>query len=134
MYNTPEEVQAGRIGNPFSEGIGQNNKGPHTVQKFFTWLVTGNNFGEAKATEEYRQAIINKILSSSENTPILYYKELGRPSHATVLGYLIRHKNLLSKGDILSDAVINMEARATKEAWDKMIEIEAGSINAQKYL
>lgn len=134
VYNTPEEVQAGRIGNPFSEGIGQNNKGPHTVQKFFTWLVTGNNFGEAKATEEYRQAIINKILSSSENTPILYYKELGRPSHATVLGYLIRHKNLLSKGDILSDAVINMEARATKEAWDKMIEIEAGSINAQKYL
>ena len=134
VYNTPEEVQAGRIGNPFSEGIGQNNKGPHTVQKFFTWLVTGNNFGEAKATEEYRQAIINKILSSPENTPILYYKELGRPSHATVLGYLIRHKNLLSKGDILSDAVINMEARATKEAWDKMIEIEAGSINAQKYL
>lgn len=134
IYNTPEEVQAGRIGNPFSEGIGQNNKGPHTVQKFFTWLVTGNNFGEVKATEEYRQAIINKILSSPENTPILYYKELGRPSHATVLGYLIRHKNLLSKGDILSDAVINMEARATKEAWDKMIEIEAGSINAQKYL
>lgn len=134
IYNTPEEVQAGRIGNPFSEGIGQNNKGPHTVQKFFTWLVTGNNFGEAKATEEYRQAIINKILSSPENTPILYYKELGRPSHATVLGYLIRHKNLLSKEDILNDAVINMEARATKEAWDKMIEIEAGSINAQKYL
>ena len=134
IYNTPEEVQAGRIGNPFSEGVGQNNKGPHTVQKFFTWLVTGNNFGEAKATEEYRQAIINKILSSPENTPILYYKELGRPSHATVLGYLIRHKNLLSKEDILSDAVINMEARATKEAWDKMIEIEAGSINAQKYL
>lgn len=134
IYNTPEEVQAGRIGNPFSEDVGQNNKGPHTVQKFFTWLVTGNNFGEAKATEEYRQAIINKILSSPENTPILYYKELGRPSHATVLGYLIRHKNLLSKGDILSNAVIEMEARATKEAWDKMIEIEAGSINAQKYL
>ena len=38
------------------------------------------------------------------------------------------------KGDILSNAVIEMEARATKEAWDKMIEIEAGSINAQKYL
>lgn len=146
-YNTPEEAQAGRIGNPFSEGVGQINKGVDTVQKFFTWLTTGNNFGEAKATEEYRQAIINKILSSPENTPILYYKELGRPSHATVLGYLIKHKDLLSKdntsqlggnqeyqGGILSDAVINMEARATKEAWDKMLEIEAGSINAQKYL
>ena len=38
------------------------------------------------------------------------------------------------KGDILSNAVIEMEARATKEAWDKMIEIEAESDNAQKYL
>ena len=38
------------------------------------------------------------------------------------------------KGDILSNAVIEMEARATKEAWDKMIEIEAESTNAQKYL
>lgn len=95
-YNTPGEAQAGRIGNPFSDGIGQVNKGEDTVQKFFIWLTTGNNFGEAKATEEYRQAIIDRILSSSEDTPILYYKELGRPSHATVIGYLIRHKDLLS--------------------------------------
>lgn len=95
-YNTPEEAQNGRIGNPFSEGIGQANKGEDTVQKFFIWLTTGDNFGEAKATEEYRQAIIDRILSSSEDTPILYYKELGRPSHATVIGYLIRHKDLLS--------------------------------------
>ena len=95
-YNTPKEAQNGRIGNPFSEGIGQTNKGVNTVQKFFTWLVTGENFGEAKATEEYRQAIIGKILNSLESTPILYYKELGRPSHATILGYLIRHKDLLS--------------------------------------
>ncbi len=95
-YNTPEEAQTGRIGNPFSEGVGQTNKEEDTVQKFFIWLTTGDNFGEAKATEEYRQAIIDRILSSSEDTPILYYKELGRPSHATVIGYLIRHKDLLS--------------------------------------
>ena len=91
-YNTPEEAQAGRIGNPFSE----TNRRKDTVQQFFTWLTTGENFGESKATEEYRQAIIDKILSSSEDTPILYYKELGRPSHATIIGYLIRHKDLLS--------------------------------------
>lgn len=35
---------------------------------------------------------------------------------------------------LLDDSAIAIEARATKEAWDKMIEIEAGSINAQKYL
>lgn len=94
-YNTPEEATAGRIGNPFSEGQGQKNKGADTVQKFFDWLTTGNNFGEAKATEEYRQAIIQKLLNTPVGTPILYYKELGRPSHATVLGYLINHKELI---------------------------------------
>ena len=94
-YNTPEEAEAGRIGNPFSEGQGQTNKGIDTVQKFFEWIITGNNFGETKATEEYRQAIINKILSTPANAPILYYKELGRPSHATILGYLINHKELI---------------------------------------
>ncbi len=35
---------------------------------------------------------------------------------------------------LIHDDAIAIEARATKEAWDKMIEIEAGSINAQKYL
>lgn len=95
-YNSPKEAEAGRIGNPFSEGTGQINKGADTVEKFYTWLTTGNNFGEPKATEDYRQAIINKILSSPEGTPILYYKELGRPSHATIIGYLINHKELLS--------------------------------------
>ena len=94
-YNTPEEAEAGRIGNPFSEGQGQTNKGIDTVQKFFEWIITGNNFGEAKATEEYRQAIIQKILATTVGTPILYYKELGRPSHATILGYLINHKELI---------------------------------------
>lgn len=94
-YNTPEEAQAGRIGNPFSEGQGQINKGIDTVQKFFEWITTGNNFGEVKATEEYRQAIIQRILNSPVGTPILYYTELGRPSHATILGYLINHKELI---------------------------------------
>ena len=95
-YNTPEEAEAGRIGNPFSEGGLGINKGEDTVQKFYDWLITGNNFGEPKATEEYRQAIIDKILSTPRNSPILYYKELGRPSHATIIGYLINHKDILN--------------------------------------
>lgn len=95
-YNTPEEVLAGRIGNPFSEGIGQANKGEDTVQKFFTWLTTGENFGNSKATEEYRQAILHKLISTPKGTNILYYTELNRPSHATVLGYLINHKEFIT--------------------------------------
>lgn len=92
FYNSPAEVQQGRIGNPFSE----NSTGKDTVQQFYEWLVTGNNFGNSKATEEFRQAIIAKILNSPSNTPILYYTELNRPSHATVIGYLIQNKHLLS--------------------------------------
>lgn len=89
---TPETVAEGWIGNPYSTG----EKGADTVQKFYDWLTTGNNFGNSRATEEFRQAIIQKILVTPENTPILYYTELGRPSHATVLGYLITNKQLIN--------------------------------------
>ena len=58
-----------------------------------------------------------------------------RVSQARALADILNSQEVKEqKGDILSNAVIEMEARATKEAWDKMIEIEAGSINAQKYL
>lgn len=92
-YNSPEEANAGRIGNPFSE----NSKDKSTVQQFYDWLITGENFGNIKATEEYRQAIIQRILNTPENAPILYYTELNRPSHATVLGYLVNNKQLLQQ-------------------------------------
>lgn len=92
-YNSANEVQSGKIWNPFSE----NDNNPESVQKFYDWLVTGNNFGNEKATDEFRQAIIDKILSTPEGTPVFYYKELYRPSHATVIGYLINHKNLLTQ-------------------------------------
>lgn len=88
-----EAVEQGWIGNPFSTS----ERGAGTVQQFYDWLTTGNNFGEERATEELRQAIIKKILTSDTDTPILYYTELNRPSHATVVGYLIQNKNLLSQ-------------------------------------
>lgn len=90
---SPITVQQGWIGNPFST----QQKGVDTVQKFYDWIVTGNNFGNEMATEEFRQAIIQKILSTPENSPILYYTELGRPSHATVIGYLVNNKQLLQQ-------------------------------------
>lgn len=94
-YNTPKEANAGRIGNPFSEGVGDVNKEEETVKRFYTWLTKGTTFGNPKATEEYRQAIIQRILNTPEGAPILYYKELGRPSHATVIGYLVNNKDIL---------------------------------------
>ena len=91
-YNTIKSVEDGIIGNPFNwQKVGTG----VALQRFMDWLVTGNDFGESAATPEFRQAVINKILSSNEETPILYYKDLKGPSHATVIGYLIRNKNLL---------------------------------------
>lgn len=92
-YNTAKEALEGRIGNPFSEST----RGEDTVNQFYNWLITGNNFGNSKATAEYRLAIIQRILNTPEGSPILYYKELGRASHATILGYLVNHKELFSK-------------------------------------
>lgn len=92
-YNTAKEALEGRIGNPFSEGT----LGEDTVNQFYNWLITGNNFGNSKATAEYRLAIIQRILNTPEGSPILYYKESDRASHATILGYLVNHKELFSK-------------------------------------
>lgn len=91
-FNTKEAVQKGVIGNPFNwQRYGTN----ECIKMFYNWLTTGNNYNEPLATEEFRYAIINKILGT--NTPnILYYKELNQPSHATVLGYLIQNKQLLN--------------------------------------
>ena len=58
-----------------------------------------------------------------------------RVSQARALADILNSQRVKEqKEDILSNAVIEMEVRATKEAWDKMIEIEAESTNAQKYL
>jgi hypothetical protein len=113
-YNTAEEVNKGHIGNPFSEGAGQQNKGKDTVQKFYDWLITGNNFGNTKATEEFRQAIINKILNTPVNSPILYYTELNRPSHATVIGYLVNNKYLLNTNNTQSSTASTQSTQNQK--------------------
>lgn len=92
-YATPQMAMAGAIGNPFNWTDPKYKD--NASQLFMDWLISGNNFEEPLATEEYRQAIIQKLLSI--DTPnILYYKELNKPSHATVLGYLINHKELLN--------------------------------------
>lgn len=91
-FNTPQMVEQGIIGNPFDW---QKYGTEVCLKMFYDWLVNGNNYNEPLATKEFRQAIINKLLNTQ--TPnILYYKELDMPSHATVLGYLITNKQLIS--------------------------------------
>lgn len=112
-FNTKQNVEEGIIGNPFDwrkYGTGK------CLQMFADWLMTGNDFGENLANDEYRSAIINKLLSIDEPN-ILYYKELNRPSHATVLGYLIEHKELLQS------AMQSIKTEKTPKNYQKYIDV-----------
>lgn len=112
-FNTKQNVEEGIIGNPFDwrkYGTGK------CLQMFADWLMTGNDFGETLANDEYRSAIINKLLSIDEPN-ILYYKELNRPSHATVLGYLIEHKELLQS------AIQSIKTEKTPKNYQKYIDV-----------
>lgn len=110
-FNTAENVNNGIIGNPFDwQKYGQE----QSLQMFYDWLTTGVNHDEALATDEYRNAIVNKLLST-DKPEILYYKELGHPSHATVLGYLIEHKELLHKDDAVQSNTGSSEKSVTEQ-------------------
>lgn len=97
---TPNTVADGWIGNPFSI----ESRDYSTVIQFYDWIVSGNNFGNEFATDEYRQAIIERLRNAPEDAKVLYYKKLSHPSHATIIAYLIHNKHLLpvntTKGEI----------------------------------
>ena len=84
---------ANTIGNPFDfrDELGnRKEQGVTSTKKFIEWMITGNNFNNNNATEEYRQAIIKDIKSGKlKKASILYYEEKGYATHATALDYLI---------------------------------------------
>ena len=91
QIQTPQAVSQGIVGNPFDwqkYGAGE------AVSLFVDWIINNDDHGEPLATEEFRNAIINLIMSTAEPN-ILYYKELGHHSHATALGFIIENKKFL---------------------------------------
>lgn len=77
------------FGNPFSHdpagktaGLIKTETIKEAVEKYIDWVIN---------SQEDRAKWIRKQLQSGElkGKPILYYKELGEPSHATALDYLI---------------------------------------------
>lgn len=85
------------IGNPWSHtgySLYKSNTVKDAVKDFTSWL-TGEKHTDK--LQDYRQAIINKI-PELKNSPIYYYKELGQPSHATALDYLINKYDWSKKG------------------------------------
>jgi len=63
-------------------------KGDNAGIAFVDWYL-GNDFTNLE--QEYRKELISKKEDLKDKT-IEYYKELGRPSHATVLDYLINEE------------------------------------------
>ena len=81
-------IEDNAIGNPWSHAgysLYKSNTVKDAVKDFTSWL-TGEKHTDK--LQDYRQAIINKI-PEFKNSSIYYYKELGQPSHATALDYLI---------------------------------------------
>lgn len=96
------------FGNPFSHKFGNSLIKTDTikeaVENYIDWILNGSgNFGfegtkrleveefnKLKKLESRRNWIIKQLNSGElKGKPILYYKELGEPSHATALDYLI---------------------------------------------
>jgi hypothetical protein len=80
------------FGNPFSSVPSEIAKGliatkstKESVEKYIDWVLFSN--------EERAKWIREQLKSGNlKNKPIIYYKELGEPSHATALDYLINAK------------------------------------------
>lgn len=76
------------IGNPWSDrgyGLYKTDTVKEAVEEFIAWMIGERHTDKL---QDYRQAIINKIPELKGKT-IFYYKDLGEPSHATALDYLI---------------------------------------------
>lgn len=83
------------IGNPINwQDFKPRFEGDNATIAFMDWFL-GKDYTNLE--QEYRQEILNN-LDNLRGKTIEYYKELGRPSHATALDYLINQ--LGSKQDI----------------------------------
>lgn len=86
------------FGNPFSNDSRLINKDKliktsstkESVKKYIDWIIN---------SDDLRAKWIREVINSGvlKNRPIIYYKELGEPSHATALDYLINNLDFILK-------------------------------------
>ena len=103
------------IGNPWNVrgyGLYKSNSIPEAVQDFTGWLIGERHQDKL---QDYRQAIVDKIQELKGKT-ILYYTDLGQPSHATALDYIINkydwaentnsnNSNIKSREELINEAI-----------------------------
>ena len=85
------------FGNPFSsveseiqKGLIRTNSTKESVEKYISWILS-----DTTNINPEQHTFIREMLQSGKlkGKPIVYYKELGTPSHATALDYLINNYN-----------------------------------------
>lgn len=85
------------FGNPFSsdsqlvdkDSLIKTNSTKESVVRFINWLL---EFDDLNVEVERRKWILQQLKSDNlKNKPIIYYKELGEPSHANALDHLINN-------------------------------------------
>lgn len=100
------------FGNPFSlSKYNKDGKGGERVKKMFlTWIETGNNFGDNLATEELRQAYLNKLKDTFRGSKILSTTGIESTT-ANVMNYL-----MLKFGKYKTNDDIETSSRAEAES------------------
>jgi len=111
---------AQHFGNPFTSNkklryLIQTNSTKESVEKYINWIITGETgvyfFGENDVDpvdlDMQRDWIVSQLKSGKlKGEPLLYYKELGEPSHATALDYLI---NKYDWNNLLNSSQTNID-------------------------
>lgn len=132
---SPDDILKGEhFGNPFSSVKSVLQKDSRliitssvreSVEKYIDWVINSQ--------DERAKWIREQIQSGDlQNKPILYYKELGEPSHATALDYLINKYDWTSIDEFpfltnTPDVIFSTEPKAVSDLVNKM-----GIINWEK--
>lgn len=84
--NMIDALEDNAVGNPFGPYAAIYAKADGTaVTRFLNWL---EGTGDTTVMQDYRNALLAKVPELKGKT-IYYYKDLGRPSHATALDYFL---------------------------------------------
>jgi hypothetical protein len=123
------------FGNPFSHdpagkthGLIKTETIKEAVEKYIEWVIN---------SEDERAKWIRKQIKSGSlmGKPILYYKELGEPSHATALDYLINKYDWKEEFPFTSDSrdVFSTEPESVAEIVKEMGIIDWSAVTKEQW-
>jgi alkylated DNA repair dioxygenase AlkB len=136
--NMIDALEDNAVGNPFGPyaAIKENSTGL-AVTRFLNWLE-GN--GDTDIMQNYRNALLAKVPELKGKT-IYYYKDLGRPSHATALDYFLNGSVRQITSDvvevaegvkIINNALTNSEELEIFEMIKPFLESQGSKTNKAK--